>query len=84
MPPPVWTVTASVKTTETSTTDPALYAPFAIDDDTEETVGTAVSTVAVTVLLASFGLPTASVNAPPTTETLIATVEFAVGVNVNV
>ena len=77
-------MTASVKTTETSTTDPALYAPLTVGDVTDETTGIAVSTDAVTVLLTSFGLPTASVNAPPMTETLIATVEFAVGVNVNV
>ena len=73
-----------MNTTEISTADPALYAPFAVGDETDDTRGIAVSTVAVTVLLASFGFPTASVKAPPATETLIATVELAVGVNVNV
>ena len=67
-----------------SSADPALYEPSAELDETEVTVGAAVSTVAVNMLLAVLVLPNASANAPLCTEIDIDVVEFVVGVNVKV
>ena len=83
-PLPVETVTVSLNTTVMSSVEPALYEPSAELDETEETVGAAVSTFAVNVLLAVLALPNASANAPLCTEIDMDVVEFAVGVKVNV
>ena len=67
-----------------SSVDPALYEPSAVLDETELTVGAAVSTIAVNVLLAVLVFPNASANAPLCTTIDIDVVEFVVGVNVKV
>ena len=67
-----------------SRVDPALYEPSAELDETEVTVGAAVSIVAVNVLLAVLVLPDASANVPLCTETDIDVVELVAGVNVKV
>jgi hypothetical protein len=74
----------SLNTTVMSRVDPALYEPSAVLDETELTVGAAVSTVAPNVLLALLVLPNASANAPLCTEIDMDVVEFVVGVKVNV
>ena len=83
-PPPVETVTVSLNTTVMSRVDPALYEPSAELDETELTVGAAVSTVAVNVLLAVLVLPDASANALLCTTIDIDVVELVAGVNVKV
>ena len=70
----------SLNATVMSKVDPALYEPSAELDETELTVGAAVSTVAVSVLLAVFSFPNASVNVPLCTTIDIEVSEFAVGV----
>ena len=83
-PPPVETAMMSLNNTVMSRVDPALYEPSAELDETELTVGAAVSTVAVNVLLTVLVLPDASANVPLCTEIDIDVVELVAGVNVKV